>query len=301
MAFKRYRRFKFGSFRKRARYSRRRRYYRRKRGARRVGRYRRFPKYTETKIAAFAGGANWNFAYSATETATYSFNPMYAACVPKTPDSTGVGVSIVNGTDNSSRIGSKISPVKLRLSGAISYSRNTTEVSNNNLTPGAFAFRCIIYQVRGGNGANSTADSAYHPLQITTDNDGFATGAQCRKLFSSYYCGSNGTNHTVSDIRRNIGVSRGPLRLGIGGQMRMLYNKTYTLQTGTRSSIPFRIVTKIPRRFVWAEPANGADAIDAQSTCRNSVFITWTLVPLNPQPVGDLTLDYQADLFYTDK
>nr|BDF97678.1 capsid protein [Cressdnaviricota sp.] len=301
MAYKRYRRFGSRSFRKRARYSRYRRYYRRRRSAKRVGRYRRFPKYTETKIAAFAGGANWQFPFSATETTVYAFNPMHAACVPRSPDVNQIGATILNGTDNSSRIGSKVSPVKLRLSGAISYSRNTTEVTNNNLVPGAFAFRCIIYQVRGGNGANTTADSAYHPLQITTDSDGFATGLQCRKLFSAYYCGGNGTNHSVSDIRRNIGVSRGPLRLGIGGQMRMLYNKTYTLQTGIRSSIPFRIVTKIPRRFVWAEPPNGADAIDAQATCRNSVFITWTLVPLNPQPCGDVTLDYQCDLFYTDK
>lgn len=301
MAFKRYRRFKSRSFRKRGRFGRyRRRYYRRPR-SKRVGRYRRFPKYTETKVGSFVAGAQWNFPFSQNETANYSYKCMHAACVPKTPDTNQIGFPIVNGTDNSSRIGSKISPLKLRLSGALSYSRNTTEVSTNNLLPGAFAFRCIIYQVRGGNGTHSTADVAYHPLQITTDAAGFADGGQARKLFSNYSVQDGNEQHTIDDIRSNIKLSKGPLRLGIGGQMRMLYNKTYMLQTGTRSSILFRIVTKIPRRFVWAEPANGNDAIDAEATCRNAVFITWTLIPMNPQPVGDLTLDYQADLFFTDK
>nr|BDF97684.1 capsid protein [Cressdnaviricota sp.]BDF97690.1 capsid protein [Cressdnaviricota sp.] len=301
MAFKRYRRFKPRSFRKRGRFGRyRRRYYRRSR-SKRVGRYRRFPKYTETKVGTFSTGAKWNFVFSAQETASYGFKPMHAACIPKTPDTVQIGIPIINGTDNSSRIGNKISPLKLRLSGALSFSRNTTEVSNNNLIPGAFALRCIIYQVRGGNGTYNTANSAYHPLAITTDADGFANATQCKKLYGTYSVQSNNETHTIDDLRKNIQVAKGPLRLGIGGQMRMLYNKTYTLQTGTRTSIPFRIVTKIPRRFIWAEVPNGADAIDAESTCRNAVFITWTLIPMNPQPVGDITMDYQCDLFYTDK
>lgn len=304
MAFKRYRRFGARSFRKRARHYRRRRYYRRFRGAKRVGRYRRFPRSTETKIAQFLGGAVWQFQSQDSALASASFPPMHACCIPKTPDATQLGVAIANGTDNQTRIGSKIKPIKLRFSGAVSYTRQAPSSAGShtyNYAPAAFALRVVIYQVRGGNGSSSTGDAAFHPMAIVTDATGSATGLQARKIFGTYYCGSNGLDQTADDLRRNIMVSKGPLRLGIGGQMRMLYNKTYTMQTGGRTSIPFRIVTKIPRRFVWAEQPNGAGGVATQTTCRNPVYATFTLVPLTAQPEGDVILDYQCDCFFIDK
>lgn len=301
MAFKRYKRFGARSARKRVRYSRRRRFYRRSRAGRSFRRGRKFPRSTETKVLSASGGASWNFEAGDLEPENYTFKPMHVFRVFKGATDTRPGIACGQGTGINERIGAKITPIKLRFSGSISFSRDYT--AQIDYVPRAFAIRMIVYQVRGGNGQISTADAGYHPLCLVADADGMCGASEITKLLGTYGYG-NGQNpdiYTQALIVQNMSASKSPLRLGIGGNMRMLYTKTWTLQTGTRSSIPFRIVTKLPRRIVYTESTTGANGNQAAVNPRNTIFAAFLLVPMNANVVGRVDLRYQCDCFYIDK
>ncbi|QCH00632.1 Cap [Circoviridae sp.] len=290
MAIKRFKRFGARSSRKRARYSRR--YYRRRN--RKFKRYyrrgRRFPRATEVKSVSFYSKQIWQFDQDLANQ-DVTFYPGFVTMFP----SPQIGIDITQGTNTNQRIGAKVTPIKLRLSGSLSLDR---VFAKPDIQPQSFHVRLIVYQVRGGNGSFNPNQSGYHPLAMAT-NTGLLDASQLQKLLS-YYDGQ-GTTFQTSVMRSNMGTSKVPLRLGIGGQFRMLYTKTFVLSNQFSSTKPFRIVTKVPRRFVWPETPDGLQDNAPQAKCRNSVYVVWICVPQTANPIGDVHLNYNTQLFYIDK
>lgn len=290
MAYKRYKRIRAKTVRKRPRYSRR--YYRRR--SRKYRSYyrrgRRFPRATEVKTVSFFTTQEWNFN---TEMANnnVTFYPGYVAIVP----SPQLGVDITNGTLNNNRIGAKVTPVKLRMAGSLSLDRKFAAA---DIQPQSFHVRLIVYQVRGGNAGFFPYQDGYHPLAMATTT-GLLNAGEVRKLLA-YYQGDT-TTFQSTDMRANMGSGKTPLRLGIGGQFRVLYTKTFVLSNQYSSTKPFRIVTKVPRRFVWPEKEDGNKDNATKANCRNAVYMVWICVPQTPNPVGAVYLNYNTQLFFTDK
>lgn len=297
MAYKRYRRlpgktlrfgkkFKYGRrwYRRRSRIS----HYRRARGLR------RFPKATEAKMVEFQSQNSWLFN---TEIATdnVSFSPGLVAILPHTT----AGSSIGQGTGINQRIGAKVKPIKFRLCGVLSYDRKFSQTSP--IIPESFHIRLLVYQVRGGNGDKSPSTNDYHPLAMATDT-GLVGGKQLQRVFNYYQCtDASDTTFSPEQMRMNMGTGKTPLRLGIGGQFKMLYTKTFVLSSSSSSTKPFRIVTKVPNRLVWAEAANGSAQQQNQSFCRNCIYALWVVVPQTPNPIGNIYLSCNYQLFYIDK
>lgn len=290
MAIKRYKRFGAKSSRKRPRYSRRyyrRRYHKYKRYYRRG---RRFPRATEVKSVSFFTSKQWNFNQEMANQ-NVAFSPGIVAIFP----STSIGIDIANGTLNNNRIGAKVTPVKVRLAGSLSLDRL---FSKPDIQPQSFHIRLIVYQVRGANAQFAPNTNGYHPLAIHTD-DGLFGAEEVQKLLS-YYEGSQAT-FTPAQMRSNMGSGKTPLRLGIGGQFRMLYTKTFVLSNQYSSTKPFRIITKLPRRFVWPEKTDGGQDNQTKPSCRNCVYCCWICVPQTDNPIGNIYLNYNTQIFFTDK
>ena len=169
MAFKRYKRFGARSARKRARYSRRRRFYRRSRGSRGFRRSRKFPRSTETKVISGVSGASWDFPVEDLQPEAYAFKPMHVFKVFKSYTDTSPGISCSQGTNVHQRIGAKVTPIKLRFSGSVAFSRGYS-ADEPDYVPRAFALRLIVFQVRGGNGSQPTNNANYHPLTLVASN-----------------------------------------------------------------------------------------------------------------------------------
>lgn len=296
MAYKRYKRIRARTVRKRARYSRR--YYRRR--ARKYRSYyrrgRRFPKATEVKQVTFNIQHRWEFNQELQDQ-NVTFYPGVCSVLPaSTGDLPRAAISA--GTSQSQRIGNKVSPIKMRFCGSLSLDR---EFTGSSILPQSFHVRLIVYQVRGGNADSLPYQSTYHPLAMAT-TDGRLNGSQIKKLLN-YYDSTTATPtvFTPDQMRNNMGSGKTPLRLGIGGQFRMLYTKTYVLSDQHVSTKPFRIVTKVPRRLVWPEKADGAKDTNAETDVRNAIYAVWICVPQTVNPVGTVHLNYQTQLFFTDK
>lgn len=330
MAYRRYSRYKRKYGRKgRTRYRRRYRRYRfRKRYYR--GKYRRFPKSTETKVVSKVSGHYWDMSQALANLVDNKlvFHPLRMISIGG-GNSDFYNLRIQAGTGLNQRIGAKIKPIKLRISGVMNYIgpltsngsvANPTNNANATLgmvlpmeSPQAYQLRLIVYQVRGANTDNYPGRENYHPLGLLNIPNGsevltyedivaraYASGL--RSLLQHYYYEHGGdSSFSQEELISNSGVGKMPFRLGIGPMMRVLYNRTWTLQSGYKTSLPFRIVTKVPRRLVFPESNDqpqGEGHID--TTVRNAIFITWILIPMSPQPTGKVTLNYNVEMFYTD-
>lgn len=123
-----------------------------------------------------------------------------------------------------------------------------------------------------------------------------------KKLFNFYSCtDSTPTVYSAEKMKLNMGTGKTPLRLGIGGQFKLLYTKNFVLSSSQRSSIPFRIVTKVPNRLVWPESTDGSSTTTTQTYCRNCIYAVWVVVPQTPNPIGEIFLSNNIQLFYIDK
>lgn len=293
MAFKRYKKFGARTVRKRARYSRRyyRRRYRKRRGYYRRGR--RFPRSTEVKSVSFAVSHKWDFNTDIANT-PLSFTPGFVSIVP----SNQFGNNIVQGTNSFNRIGAKVRPCKLRFCGSLSLDRPFSVAEM--IAPQSFHVRFLVYQIRGGNAEKAPYDPAYHPLAMETA-DGNLGAKQIKKLLAYYNGSDTTTQFTVDQTRENMGAGKTPLRLGIGGQFRMLYSKTFVLSDQHVSTKPFRIITKVPRRLVWPEVTNGGEENAPEANCRNAIYAVWFVIPQTVNPIGSIFLNYNCQLFFTDK
>lgn len=297
MAYKRYKRIRAKTVRKRPRYSRR--YYRRR--ARKYRSYyrrgRRFPKATEVKQVTFSTQHQWAFNQEL-QNDPIEFTPGLCTVLPINSTSMTNGVNIGQGYTQSTRIGNKVTPIKMRFAGSLSLDRQFTATS---ILPQSFHVRLIVYQVRGGNAAYDPNNSSYHPLAMATNN-GTLSGSELRKLLNYYeYTNVSPEKYTTAQMRSNMGSGKTPLRLGIGGQFKMLYTKTFVLSDQHVSTKPFRIVTKTPRRLVWPEKPDGAKTTDPSPNVRNAIYAVWIVVPQSVNPIGTVYLNYQTQFFYIDK
>lgn len=302
----------------RRRYSRRRRY-RRYNSRRTYRRYRRFPKHSECKTIVKAVSYYWAFDNPTLVTeSTVQFAPMRVFVLPGISQNYANAVAPLNQSlTNSGRIGAKVSPVKLRITGSMSYSPpNYIEdepTRTMQILPGAFHLRLVVMQLKGCKTDLTTSfDEDYHPLIIppftTNEFNGdksksCVNGKGVAKIFGRYKFteGGDHTRFSSDDMCFNMSAGVTPFRQGIGGQMRMLYTRTFRIDSGTHNSIPFRIVTKVPRPFVWPEKVDGFMDVETQSLCRNPVVIYWLLVPQTNLPHGRVYLNQQIECFFTDK
>lgn len=329
MAYRRYSRYKRKYGRKgRTRYRRRYRRYRfRKRYYR--GKYRRFPKSTETKVVSKVSGHYWDMsqALANVDIGKIFFHPLRMISIGG-GNSDFYNIRIQAGTGLNQRIGAKIKPIKLRISGVMNYIgpltsngsvANPTNNANATLgmvlpmeSPQAYQLRLIVYQVRGANTDVSPGQENYHPLgilnvpngtNVLTYEDNVARGytLSLRSLLQHYYYDVGDFSFTQEELISNSGVGKMPFRLGIGPMMRVLYNRTWTLQSGYKTSVPFRIITKVPRRLVYPESNSaGQENGQIENNVRNAIFVAWILIPMSPQPTGKVTLNYNIEMFYTD-
>lgn len=301
MAYKRYKKFSAKRTRKRPRYSRR--YYRRRHRTsywRRSRGNRRFPKSTEAKLVEYKGVHSWEFNQELAN-ADVTFYPGFFHTI----GSNTYGINILQGTGTNQRIGAKVTPIKLRISGVLSFDRKFSLAEP--IIPESFHIRMFVYQVRGGNSDKDPTSADYHNLAlhgVVTNGsmDGRLDGKEIQKLLNFYsITAATPSKFTNGQMRDNMGAGKTPLRLGIGGQFKMLYTKTFKLSSSSTSSIPFRIVTKVPNRLVWPEKPNGTTDETPASCPRNAVYVAWLIVPQTTSPIGNVYLNFQTQLFYIDK
>lgn len=298
MAFKRYKRIRARKTRKVFHYSRggfRRRY---RRYGRRYKRNRRFPRSTECKCVEVRTSTSWEFDNG--QNNTIVFAPGKVLILP----SDRYGIDIAQGTSGTQRIGNKITPVKLRICGALSFDRDPANVDpGSDYIPESFHVRLLVYQVRGGNGNKAPYDKDYHPLAMETMN-GTLGGEPIARLLDYYAYSANATTtFTADQMRSNMGSAKCPLRLGIGGQFKMLYTKTFVLSNTKTCTYPFRLVTKVPNRLVWPEKDSNDNSNDkGTKVCvRNAVYLVWLCTPQTIAPKGVVHLNYNTQLFFMDK
>lgn len=300
MAFKRYKRFRYRTRGKvyRSSTSRFRRRYRRlyrRRGGR------RFPKNTECKSAECKCIDSWEITTTNNGTTVENFYPMKRIVLPSSI------MPITQGTNINQRIGAKIKPIKLRLSGAVSLDRTPETTDNANQLPESFHIRLLVYQVRGGNiNHDPVTQTNYHGLALIASSGYNCNLTEVKKILS-YYSGPTQaplTTYTNQHMLDNIGAAKTPLRLGIGGQFKMLYTKTFVLDNTKTCTRPFRIVTKCPNRLVWPETKFDTNTNPTNAPAeyvRNAIYVAWLLVPQSTRPKGRVYLNYTCQLFYTDK
>lgn len=330
MAYKRRKRFAAKRMLKVRFYPSRRYYRRRRRNRKRHYKSRRFPKRTEVKVKSGSQDYIWQFNTSNVSNNGAKFYPGRVFYIPAISSAhSKCCLNIEQGTTVNTRIGSKIKPVKLRLCGSISYEPIFQKLFQHDLVqepagitgyytvsgqsstdhdvPHSFQLRLFVYQLRGGNAFDKTesVSNNFHSLMIVPnanseqldESQSLIDGIGVSKLIGEYH----GTHDfDVVQMRQNIGTGKTPLRLGIGGQMRMLYTKTFTVQTGSRSSVPFRIVTRVPNRLVWPENFKGDMDVDSSTLCRNPICVVWVCVPQSYRPMGNISVHQSVQLFYTD-
>lgn len=307
------------AYSKRARASRARRRYHRRRYGRYKRKYRRYRRRyrrasrTEVKCVSkecYYAVNTQNVPVNDDRMAGIKFKPMnifIVGCPP--PDGFNYCVGFTEGTGPQQRIGAKISPIKLRLSGAISIdfgdSRSDVMPDPAAEQPNFWQIRLLIYQVRGGNTQYNPYSQFYHPLALeVVDTNGGCYPSQIKKLLSTYQgTDGNAINYTRESWLSNQGMCKFPLRRGIGGQMRVLYSKSFWINATKNPVKQFRIVTRRPRSLVWTEDLSGADNHNILTQPRNSIYICWMYQPGNYDASKQLPiyLSCQYELFYKDK
>lgn len=279
----------------RRRYTRKRRY--RRKYPRRSGK--RFPKGVEVKSMSKSFTKSFDVVAVA-ETSLVTFWPGFCSIIGDSSANNPYSICIPQGTGMSQRIGAKIEPIKLRISGCISIkSKAQNQVQ---LAPNFWQVRCVVYQVKGGNASNAINDANYHPLAMATV-DGTLGGSDVTKLLMTYHHQSNSLQFSQDDWTKNNYLCKIPMRRGIGGSCRVLYKKCFWINTQKNPVKPFRFVTKTPKRLIYPETAVQGDANTIHQVPTNAIYIVWLFQPgsFNPDEVPTMVCDYNVDLFYTDK
>ena len=274
----------------RRRYTRRRRY--RRKYPKRSGR--RFPKGTEVKSKQFN---NQGTIVPATDmgSGNLQFYPGYCFSIGGDP-STSNNIAIKQGTAQGERVGAKIEPIKLRISGTFQLVGVAANVNN---PPNFWQVRMLVYQVKGANAQYAPSSADYHSMSVGTGN---VNATLLPRIFSEYYFTSQDI-FTEQQWRQNNGIAKMPLRRGIGGLCRVLYKKSFWINTQKNPIKQFRFVTKVPRRLVYPETPATNQNESTTSNCNNAIYVMFVAQP-GTYAVNDfpkLYWNFHADLFYTDK
>lgn len=281
------------------RYTRRRRY--RRKYSRRSGK--RFPKGTEVKsISKTFNGSVTPANSTANDVQFLKFYPGHFVVIGG-----GSGANCIyipQGTAQGQRVGAKIEPVKLRVSGAFSLSPKAAD--QVQYAPNFWQIRLLVYQVKGGNSSYEATNENYHQLAMNGTTGNIIAG-DLIKLFPNYFFSSSttqdGVTYTGANWRANNSIGKVPLRRGIGGLCRVLYKKTFWINTQKNPVKQFRFITKVPRRFVYPESTTSPSGDTTANVANNAVYILWVYQPgaFDVSAVPNLHYDYHVDLFYTDK
>lgn len=277
----------------RRRYTRRRRY--RRKYPRRSGR--RFPKGTEVKSITKTFALNTGTVASGEN---ISYYPGYCTTIGGSVAGNG-NMSIPLGTGMNQRVGAKVEPIKLRISGSCSLVSKAQH--QNTFEPNFWQVRCLVYQVKGGNPNYSPSNSNYHQLAMI-NTDGNLTGKEIGKLLSGYfYNDDTGIVFSFNNWLGNNVLARTPLRRGLGGMFRVLYKKSFWINSQKNPVKQFRFVCRVPKRIVYPESITTSDNNEPQTDPNNAIYIVWMFQPgsFNVDMVPVLNLNYVVDLFYTDK
>ena len=276
----------------RRRYTRKRRY--RRKFYRRY--YKRFPKGTEVKSkSADADGTIKPSFYDSAEVTYMSYS--FGRYVTIGGSSTSFNIPITQGTGQGQRVGNKIEPIKLRISGTFQVDDSAL---GNTGAPNFWQIRCLVYQVRGGNPSVEPSNTNYHQLAMSGSN-GNCTGTDLNKLLCQWAHNSS-TSVNIDQWRRNNFLAKCPLRRGIGGMMRVLYKKSFWINTQKNPVKQFRFITKVPKRLVFPENTSG-EGDEAFSSCNNAIYVCFFFQPgsFQEECVPQLYYSYHVDFFYTDK
>lgn len=300
---------------KKTRSARRARRYRRKyrkwkrRNRRYRGRARR--NYSKTEIKSVSGTYEWTFdaknVLDSFGNRMLNFYPGYCIYIGYTNSETACFLSVDMGVQGNQRIGYKISPVRLRLTGCFSLTIPENVVSLP--APNFWQIRMLVYQVVGGNGMYSLSSTQYHPLAPTMATEwGGVPASQLPKLFYTYgydtIASDGSSNFTEQQWASNNAIGRMPLRRGIGKLFRILYKKTFWINIQKNPIKQFRIKTRCPRTLVWNEDREmNSNTYSAQTYPNNGIYVLFVVQPGSFQ--GDLNpkLEFvcNADLFFNDK
>lgn len=284
----------------------RRRWYRRK-YSRRSGR--RFPKGTEVKsISKSVQTTLMPVNATVSSEKVIQFKPGYAFIIGSS-ESNSYTMSIPQGYAQGQRVGAKIEPIKLRISGCLSLAEPGETLTDNYLhIPNFWQVRVLVYQVKGANAAVLPDNENYHQLaMVTGDDTGWVAPSQFRKLLMTYMNNGNvnddRSEFTNDHWNRNNLLGRIPLRRGIGGLCRVLYKKTFWINSQKNPIKQFRFITKCPKRFIYPETMTRDDSNTPETVANNCVYILWMFQPgdFNVKSVPRLNISFNVDLFYTDK
>lgn len=283
---------------RRARYSRR-RYKRLRRRFRRYRRTRRFPKNTEVK------SVNKHFSGQITATntgdnANVTFTPGYAISIGGSETlNIANNLSIAQGTGLSQRVGAKVEPIKLRISGSFSLVGNT--LNQPQYAPNFWQVRCIVFQVKGANASHGPNNDDYHQMSMTTVA-GDVGATQIRRVLA-YYQSVGDAVFSNAHWLANNGIAYTPLRRGIGHLCHILYKKTFWINTQKNPIKQFRFLTRKPKRLVYPETVDGAQANNIQGNANDCIYVLFLFQPGNFDSRSQPALNYNVivDMFYTDK
>lgn len=290
---------------KKARRTRRARYYRRRyrrlrRRYRRYRRTRRFPKNTEVKSVNKHFSGSVMTAASTGSTPLINFQPGFAISIGGDSDELiPNNISIAQGTGLSQRVGAKVEPIKLRISG--SFSLEFKENQQMTYAPNFWQVRVIVYQVKGGNATHAPNEGGYHQMAIITE-DGSATAGDFKRVLA-YYRSQTETVFSQADWNANNGLAYTPLRRGLGHLCHILYKKSFWINTQKNPIKQFRFLTRKPKRLVYPETANGNMANDVQANANNCIYVLFMFQPgsFDSRAVPILNFNVVCDMFYTDK
>lgn len=281
------------------RYTRRRRY--RRKYPRRSGK--RFPRGTEVKSKSMDISGTVNVtSNSSNGVDVITYFPGHFIAIG---GASGNNVmTFPQGTNQGQRVGVKIEPIKLRISGAISLTDSAA--GNINSQPNFWQVRLLVYQVKGGNASINCIEDGYHQLALT-GNTGNVIAGDMVKLVSNFAWSSSisttGVSFTGNNWRANNALGKLPLRRGIGSLCRVLYKKTFWINTQKNPIKQFRFITKTPKRLVYPESALNSDGDQSHQVCNDAIYILWMFQPgsFELDSIPQLYYNYHVDMFYTDK
>lgn len=287
---RRYRRFGYS---RRSRWRRYRRRYPKRSG-------RRFPKGTEVKsVSKLVNYSQQIGVVSGANLITYK--PGFCTMIGGSNNNAAYNISIVKGTESYQRVGTKIEPIKLRISGSLTLT--TSNDGQVNSAPNFWQVRCIVYQVKGGNSSFEPSNGNYHQMALTTA-DGTLGGSTLLNVLMSYYFQANDIQFSAENWLANNVLAKIPLRRGIGGICKILYKKSFWVNSQKNPVKQFRFITRKPARLVWPEANNNVgDSNNNAAVVNNAIYILWMFQPgaFRAAISPDINLTYSVDLFYTDK
>lgn len=255
-----------------------------------------FPKDTEVKYNALTVSGSVSPSYNSAQSLLEFYPGMYLTVGGSSGD---YNLAISQGTAQGQRVGAKVEPLKLRISGTLQLDDNFR--GNVNYPPNFWQVRMIVYQVKGGNASKEPSNGDYHQMAMAGSN-GNVRSQDIDKLLSEWQA-SNDHQFTSDQWRFNNGMAQVPLRRGIGSLCRILHEESFWINTQKNPIKQFRIVTEKPSRLIYPETVMISDGVTTSNVCSESIYVVFLWQPgtFSSSSIPTLHFNCRLDLFYTDK